>query len=59
MKTFKELVIEMGGGGMGGGAPATGTAGVAGAGDDKTTVPVFRKKKTSPVMGMVTRKAPV
>jgi hypothetical protein len=52
MKTFTQFMED----GMGGGAPATSTAGVAGAGDNpQKIVPVFRKKK-SPVLGMVTRK---
>jgi hypothetical protein len=52
MKTFTQFMED----GMGGGAPATSTAGVAGAGDNpQKIVPVFRKKK-SPVMAMVTRK---
>jgi len=58
MKSYVEFTEEGGAGGAGSGAaPATGTGGVAGAGDNpQKIVPVFRKKKTTPVMAMVVRK---
>lgn len=50
MKNFVQFVED-------GAVPATATTGVAGAGDNpQKIVPVFRKKK-SPVLGMLVRKA--
>jgi hypothetical protein len=51
MKTFSQFFED----GIGG-APATATSGVAGAGDNpQKIVPVFRRKK-APVIGLISRK---
>ena len=57
MKTFKEFILEMGAGGMGGSAGPTVTTGVSTSTDPVSATAVNRKRKRTPVMlPMATRK---